>query len=288
MRVLKTLGRLLLAIVIVVALSVCGMFGVARLAFADASIPRELVLALSATVAMMVVAKLESRTLAQIGFAKKRALAELGVGWLVGVGLMGAVISVMALASAYRVTGVSFPASSLAKAFVLMFLVGWFEETLFRGILFRLVEDAGGSVVALVTSSAFFGAVHLSNPNATPTAAIAIAVEAGLLLGAAFMVTRNLWLAIGIHWGWNFAEGTIFGTALSGSSRASILAAEVSGPGWLTGGAFGPEASVIAVALCLAATWVLFARVRQKKGFVPLRKTAEAPLLDHPLKGRHL
>ena len=77
---------------------------------------------------------------------------------------------------------------------------------------------------------------------------MAIAIEAGVLLGAAYKWSGTLWLPIGIHWAWNFTQGNIFGFAVSGNGAGeSLIQATVEGPAWLTGGAFGAEASVITV-----------------------------------------
>ncbi|MGH9703358.1 MAG: lysostaphin resistance A-like protein, partial [Candidatus Acidiferrales bacterium] len=133
--------------------------------------------------------------------------------------------------------------------------------TIARGFLFRLIQLAGGTWIAIVISSALFGLAHAFNPGASFTSTLAIALEAGVLLAAAFIVTRRLWLPIGIHAGWNFAEGSLFGMAVSGGhSRSSLLAGALKGPVILTGGEFGPEASVVAIAVCLAAAAFLLRR----------------------------
>ncbi|MES2866579.1 MAG: CPBP family intramembrane glutamic endopeptidase, partial [Actinomycetota bacterium] len=128
-----------------------------------------------------------------------------------------------------------------------------------------------GTWLALAVSAVLFGLVHLVNPGATVWGAIAIAVEAGLMLAAAYVATGSLWLSIGLHLGWNIATVAIFGTVTSGSeSRGAIVTATTSGPDWLTGGAFGPEASVIAVIVCSAATAVLI-RIARRRGRIVSR-----------------
>ena len=129
---------------------------------------------------------------------------------------------------------------------------GLFEETLFRGVLFRHIEAMLGSWAALAVTSALFGAAHLGNPGASLFAAFAIAVEAGILLGAAYLLTRRLWLAVGIHAAWNFTQGWVFSIPVSGGDAPlGLLITRREGADWLTGGAFGLEASVVAM---LAAT----------------------------------
>lgn len=126
-----------------------------------------------------------------------------------------------------------------------MFLAAVFEEILFRAVLFRIVEQACGTTTALIGSAAVFGLVHSANPGATAFSDVAIAVEAGLLSAMAYALTRNLWLAIGIHTGWNFAEGNLFGALVSGQrSSHSLIHVTLTGPAPFTGGTFGPEASI--------------------------------------------
>ena len=136
---------------------------------------------------------------------------------------------------------------------------------MFRGIAFRQIEAMAGSWVALALTSAFFGASHLANPDATLFAAFAIAVEAGILLGAAYMLTRRLWLAAGIHAAWNFTQGWIFSAPVSGGKAPDgLLLTHRSGPDWLTGGGFGLEASVIAMLVATAAGLVMLVLALRK------------------------
>jgi membrane protease YdiL (CAAX protease family) len=154
----------------------------------------------------------------------------------------------------------------LAAALALALLSGVGEELIFRGVLFRILDESFGTAIALLVSSSIFGALHLANRGATGLSACAVALEAGLLLGAAFVLTRSLWLAIGLHFGWNFAEGGIFGAAVSGEKSHGLLDVTLAGPDWMTGGQFGPEGSVVSLTVCLAAAVVLLAlAIRNKR-----------------------
>jgi membrane protease YdiL (CAAX protease family) len=107
---------------------------------------------------------------------------------------------------------------------------------------------ACGGWLAILLSSLLFGALHLGNPHATLMAAIAIAVEAGTLLGAAYALTGRLWMAIGFHAAWNFTQGWVFGAPVSGGSGVGGIGTMTLTPGaseLLSGGGFGPEASLI-------------------------------------------
>ena len=138
------------------------------------------------------------------------------------------------------------------------------EEILLRGIVFRITESALGTWIALVLSSMLFGLLHLMNPQATLQGAVAIIFEAGVLLGAAYVLTRRLWLPIGIHAGWNFTQGGIFGVAVSGHRSEGVLEGTLTGPEWLSGGSFGAEASVVAVVLGIALGTALVVMARRR------------------------
>jgi membrane protease YdiL (CAAX protease family) len=139
------------------------------------------------------------------------------------------------------------------------------EELAFRGGVFRVLEDGFGTAVALVVSAVAFGLVHALNAGATIVSTLAIVLEAGAFLGLAYAATRSLWLPIGLHFGWNFTEGGIFGALVSGRAYHGVFNFSVGGPDILTGGAFGPEASAVAVAISLAASLV-FAIVAIRNG----------------------
>ena len=133
------------------------------------------------------------------------------------------------------------------------------EELAFRGVLFRIVERRYGSLLGIVISAILFGALHAGNPGAGFFGPVAIALEAGVLLSAAYLACRSLWLPIGMHFAWNFTEGTVFGTAVSGRAPASLIATNLSGPDLLTGGSFGPETSVVAIGVALLASLAFLA-----------------------------
>jgi uncharacterized protein len=202
------------------------------------------------------------RTIAQIGFPRKNAARDFALGLLIGAALFCAVIAQLAATGRYHIDAVHVTAD-LAIA-VLLFLPGAaIEELLFRGVLFRLLEEWAGTWIALAVSAVLFGLAHLANPGATAESALAIALEAGVLLGVAYVVTRSLWLPIGLHFAWNFCEGPIFGTSVSGHVLlASAVTARVEGPAWVTGAAFGPEAGICAILASLVATaaFLVYAR----------------------------
>jgi len=207
---------------------------------------------------------------------ERRGLVELGVpgggrelfaGVVLGLCAFAASIAILALVGAYRVVGLGEPLP-VVLALLSAIAAGTIEEIVFRGVVFRLVEEWGGTWTALAVSSLLFGGIHLLNPHATVLGAVAIVFEAGVLLAGAYVLTRRLWLPIGIHVGWNFAEGGIFGVPNSGHASTGIVRGEIVGPEWLSGGMFGPEASIVAVLVCVAFGAVLLVRAARRDRFV--------------------
>ncbi len=196
-----------------------------------------------------------------VGWLERRDIRELAV--LRGIPLLigGIVLAFLMFCGVYAVlwklhvaVWLGFVGYAGVTAFLAMaVLSGIGEELIFRGGVFRILEDMFGTGIALVLSGALFGGLHLINAHATWFSSLAIALEAGVLLAAAYAASRNLWLPIGIHIGWNFTEGGVFGAAVSGGGAGhGILKMPLQGPALLTGGEFGPEASVVALAICLA------------------------------------
>ncbi len=160
----------------------------------------------------------ERRRLADIGLRAGGALSSWLKGAAIGALYLTASVGILALFGGYRISAVAFSGPALATGLLLHLMVGFFEELLFRGILFRFLEEGLGTWVALVISALFFGAAHLSNPGASLWGAAAIAIEAGLSIGALYIATRNLWVVMGMHTAWNFVQGNIFGINVSGSN----------------------------------------------------------------------
>ncbi len=212
--------------------------------------------ALGVAVYKLVVARLGEQPRDELILAG--APRELGFGLLFGALLFGAVVGVAALADVYNIVGAGGTQMLLTVLISAAIVPGVLEELLFRGILFRWIEQFAGSWAALLLTSFLFGLAHHLNPNTTWFSSFAIAVEAGLLLGGAYMLTRSLWMPIGLHAAWNFTQGFVFDVPVSGVDQNGLVEAQLSGPVLLSGGAFGLEASVIALVIASAAgLWLL-------------------------------
>ncbi len=184
----------------------------------------------------------------------REALQGVGLGAAVMIAAFLAVLAV----GGYEVRGLGGASDTVELLFLAGLYAGVVEEIVFRGIIFRWLEELAGSWVALLLSALLFGLVHWSNPNATLFSSLAIAIEAGLLLGAVYMLTRSLWMPIGLHFGWNVTQGWVLDVPVSGMDNDGLLDSAPVGDALISGGSFGLEASVICLALAtMVGLWLL-------------------------------
>lgn len=194
-------------------------------------------------------------------------------GWLrdafVGLLVGGAVVCVAAVVGAavggYRIGF----ASPDARAFVwtlaasgFIFLLGAAaEEMLFRGYPLQTLMRSWPILPALVFSSITFGLMHMANPNVVPGFTLVNTVLAGAWLAVAYWRTRSLWFPLGLHFGWNWVQGALLGSPVSGITRitpAPLLHFADNGPEWIGGGAYGIEggaACTLAIILGTLFVW---------------------------------
>ncbi|RBQ05963.1 CPBP family intramembrane metalloprotease domain-containing protein [Micromonospora sp. LHW51205] len=223
-----------------------------------------------------VVRRTERREVTEL--ARSGAAARLNRGVLIGFAMFAAVIGNIALMGGYHVHGIGSVSGAVGMV-GFMAAAAVTEELMFRGLLFRLVEERLGTWLSLLLTGVLFGLMHLLNPDASLWGATAIAIEAGFMLAACYAANRNLWVPIGLHFGWNFAAGGIFGVVVSGNGEsAGLLDATTSGSTLLSGGDFGPEGSLYTVAAGAALT-VVFLWLAHRRGHIVTRRrrAAEAP-----------
>nr|WP_320132974.1 CPBP family intramembrane glutamic endopeptidase [uncultured Holophaga sp.] len=208
----------------------------------------------------------EDRGLTSLGFDLGRTwLRQGGLGLLLGLALMGLTSLLLFLAGAFRWAPGMTPVGREALWAPWIFLgVAIHEECLFRGYPFQRLVEAWGPGTAQVTLGAAFVLVHWQNPGLVPGSRLLPMLNiflAGCLLGQCWLLTRSLALPMGLHLGWNWAQGSLLGFPVSGTTFARsplhpILRPDL--PAWLTGGAFGLEGSLACTLVC-SATWLLLA-----------------------------
>ncbi|MFI1990946.1 lysostaphin resistance A-like protein [Actinoplanes sp. NPDC020271] len=193
--------------------------------------------------------------------------SRFAVGALIGAAMFASVAVNLSLNGSFHVGGIgSVPNTFGILGFMAAAAVT--EEVLFRGVLFRIVEERLGTYPALVLTGVAFGAMHLMNDKATLWGALAIAVEAGFMLAACFAAFRSLWVPIGLHFAWNFLLAGIFSLTSSGNGLGKgLLDVTITGPELFTGGEFGPEGGVAAVGAGTLLTLV-FLVVAHRRGHV--------------------
>lgn len=245
-----------------------------------------------ATVVAVVVAGryLDRRRLADFGFrVDGRWLADLGFGLALGGALMTAVFLVELALGWVRVTGTLQPPGGFLPGFLagvaLFIVVGAYEELLARGYLLTNVAEGlvgyagrGGAVaVAVLVSSAVFGALHAANPGATPLSTLSIGL-AGAWLAVGYVTTGELAVPIGAHVTWNAFQGLVFGFPVSGlAPGATIVGIAQRGPTLWTGGGFGPEAGLLGLAATLLGTVATLGWVRWTRGTVGIHESVTTP-----------
>ena len=188
---------------------------------------------------------------------------KLFTGIFIGSGLQVLTILVIYFFGSFHVIAVN-PFSAMIIPFTVAFTVAILEEILLRGIVFRIAEEKWGSTIALITSGLIFAGLHLVNPHVTLISILCI-TAVGVLLGAAYMYYRSLWVPIAIHFAWNFTQNGIFGAITSGNEKtSSLFTTQITGPEILTGGQFGPEGSIQAVLFCLIAAVIILKKLVKK------------------------
>ena len=272
--VLSPVGRIVFFIVTLAALIAVVHLGLVESGFGQAKAPPAqralaslLGQALPAIVAYLLLVRLiERRRPRELAPGTLPLWGSLGI--VIGIVLFSAVAGALWLLGVYHVTGTNPQADWLPAVLTAGLGAGIAEEIITRGVLFRIVEEGMGTFWALVISALFFGAAHIFNPGATVWSSLAIAIEAGLMLGMLYHVTRSLWPCMGMHAAWNVMQGTVFGIPVSGTHADGWLVSYRNGPDWLSGGIFGAEASVIALLICSSFTTALIVIAWRRHSFV--------------------
>lgn len=153
----------------------------------------------------------------------------------------------------------------LAMWLVIYIAVGFQEELLSRGYHLQNMIDGLDLRWGILLSSLAFALLHLANPSFSLLSFLGL-LAAGYFLAYAWVRTRQLWLSIGLHIGWNFFEGNVFGFPVSGTDTFRLIESEIGGPELITGGEFGPEAGFILVPALLFGTYLIYLYTAGKQG----------------------
>jgi len=206
---------------------------------------------------------LDQRPFKSVGVALHSGwLRDLGAGWLIGIVMIGVVtlLVVVTRQEAFYWDHLDFTGTitALAQGAFLYLLAAFFEELMIRGYPFQALLREYPEWICVVVMSIVFAAFHNANPNFSWLAFVNTFI-AGIWLSIAYLKTRSLWLATGLHTGWNFAMGVLFGYPVSGTTRptGTLLGNIVRGNHWVTGGDYGPEGGFVAtVIIIIGAYWL--------------------------------
>ncbi|HEV7661229.1 MAG TPA: CPBP family intramembrane glutamic endopeptidase [Allosphingosinicella sp.] len=177
-----------------------------------------------------------------------RSVLDLGAGLLISGIVMAAVFWTEHAVGAIQImpsgAGAA-PIGALARLSVIAFE----EEFIMRSLLLSglILALRGRAALAIGISAALFGMSHLSNPHASSLAILGNTLG-GIVYGVAFVRSGGIWLPLGLHLSWNFVQGPILGFTVSGMDQGGFQTITTTGPDWLTGGAYGPEAGVVGIA----------------------------------------
>jgi len=190
-------------------------------------------------------------TFIQMGFIY---VVMLSLGWLTFTGF------------AWQFDPINVVIPGVLTFFVIFIFVGWNEELLSRGYHLQTIASGINLFWGVVISSIIFGILHIGNPNSVPLPTILGIFFAGLFLAYGYIRTKQLWLSIGLHIGWNFFEGVVFGFPVSGLDIYPLTRIKVTGPEMWTGGAFGPEAGLIVLPSLIVGGILIYLFTQNRNG----------------------
>lgn len=211
------------------------------------------------------VRRFERRDIAEL--ALRGAGRELGRGVGLGALLVVFCSAVLLAAGAWTPTG-TVAWTVMLKPLPEQIMVAFFEEILFRAVIFRLLEKSWGTSIAFAVSSLLFALAHLSNDSFGLLPAVMTAVASATLTGA-WLLTRRLWLPIGLHFAWNYLFDAVFSPPVSGHPGRGWIQIASAGPDWLTGGGYGVEGSLVTLVGWGVAAVVLVAAARRRGHWLP-------------------
>jgi membrane protease YdiL (CAAX protease family) len=235
--------------------------------FKEASPLLEIILSLLAFTLATFIARrvIDRRSFTSLGFdIDSQTIKDLLVGFAIPGLLMGGIFLfewavgwLSVIDYAWEIAPISNWLPDLFIWFIVYIAVGFQEELLSRGYHLQNIAEGLTLPMGILISSLIFALLHLGNPFSSLSSFIGL-LAAGYFLAFAWVRTRQLWLPIGLHIGWNFFEGNIFGFPVSGTDTFKLIRHEVTGPKLITGGDFGPEAGLIVLPAMLLGTYLIY------------------------------
>jgi membrane protease YdiL (CAAX protease family) len=208
---------------------------------------------------------LDKKTFISLGLRlDSLAVKDFFVGLVISGLMIGTVFIICLISGLSEIKEMSWRGSGFSAVFNMLFwfsgiglTVGWSEELAFRGYLLQKMKDGMDLFRAVLISCLLYGLVHMSNPNSTVFSGILIAIF-GYLRIFGWLRSGQLWLSMGMHAGWDFFQGPILGFTVSGMNTESLIKQTVSGPNWIKGGSFGPEAGIVIIPIIIIGLLIMY------------------------------
>ncbi|MFC9816747.1 CPBP family intramembrane glutamic endopeptidase [Streptomyces virginiae] len=253
--------------------TVTGLAGVGLVASVTATGPGPVpVLGAAAAVAVyaLVMGRLAGRATPEI--ARPGALREALLGGGIGMGFILVSLLLISLFGGYSFSWAGKSLLPVVGSAVMVHIgTAVTEELMFRGLFLQGLEQRWGSRIAIAMTAVFFGAAHLGGAGAGLWSTLAIALQAGVMLGAAYMWRRSIWFVSSLHFAWNTVQ-QLAGVPVSGHTPDGLFTVEAHGSSLLTGGTFGLEASVVPILLSVLITVPMLVLARRGGNLLPRRR----------------
>lgn len=216
---------------------------------------------------LIIADRVEGNPLAAMGLSLRGPwLREIAIGLALGFAMIAMAVGVIAIAGDLSIHVASPPRAAKKVIIVLLTLFSgaMLEEAMFRGYPFQRLVESARPVGGILVLSALFGAVHLGNPSASIWSFVNT-TAVGVLFCIAYLRTQSLWMPWAIHFSWNAALGLVFGLPVSGlTSFAVVVRSKTTGPEWLTGGAYGIEASMLGTIVIMLGIVAVFLLIKPR------------------------
>ncbi len=214
---------------------------------------------------------IDRKSVESLGLAPEGMWRDMLAGIGIGGVMVGLLFTLMLAAGwldfdgfAWQTVPFSVWALALLNLTLAFLLTGISEELMIRGYILQNIAEGLNLIWAVILSSALFALLHFGNPGGSLPAAVTGIFLAGVFFAFAYFRTRSLWLAIGLHIGWNLFLNGVFGFVVSGAGTPGLIRHTVTGPGVWTGGAFGPEAGLLLLPALAAGAALVFGYTRNR------------------------
>lgn len=248
----------------VISYIVCGLTGTS---FTCLFLNQLIMTIATLSVTYLMMKYIDGKPFAEIGLSIAGRRRDIVWGMIAAIGINGLGFLIMLLIGAIEITSIDFNFTSLLISFIFFILVSINEEVMCRGyILRRLLDTRLNKFVALVISSLIFAVMHLLNPNVAAMPVINLII-AGILLGATYIYTRNLWFPFSLHLFWNWVQGPVLGFEVSGLDTMKGDVINITRPysNLINGGEFGFEGSILCTLLCCITIGLIIGHYQRKK-----------------------